>query len=60
MVVQLMIMYYSSFASAPGEMAIAVAILSFGINSGAYVSEIVRGGITVDRGQTEAGCLLSA
>ena len=56
MVVQLMIMYYLVFASAPGEMAIAVAILSFGINSGAYVSEIVRGGIlAVDRGQTEAG-----
>ena len=37
-------------------MAIPVAILSFGINSGAYVSEIVRGGIlAVDRGQMEAG-----
>lgn len=56
MVVQLMIMYYLVFASAPSEMAVAVAILSFGINSGAYVSEIVRGGIlAVDRGQTEAG-----
>lgn len=56
MVVQLMIMYYLVFASAPSEMAIPVAILSFGINSGAYVSEIVRGGIlAVDRGQTEAG-----
>ena len=55
-VVQLMIMYYLVFASAPSEMAVAVAILSFGINSGAYVSEIVRGGIlAVDRGQTEAG-----
>lgn len=56
MVVQLMIMYYLAFASAPAEMAIPVAILSFGINSGAYVSEIVRGGIlAVDRGQMEAG-----
>ncbi len=55
-VIQLMIMYYLVFASAPSEMAIPVAILSFGINSGAYVSEIVRGGIlAVDRGQTEAG-----
>ena len=35
---------------------ILVASLSFGINSGAYVSEIVRGGIlAVDKGQMEAG-----
>ena len=35
---------------------ILVAVLSFGINSGAYVSEIVRAGIlAVDKGQTEAG-----
>ncbi len=33
-----------------------VAVLSFGINSGAYVAEIVRAGIlAVDKGQTEAG-----
>jgi len=33
-----------------------IAILSFGINSGAYVSEAIRGGIlSVDIGQTEAG-----
>ena len=33
-----------------------VAILAFGINSGAYVAEIVRGGImSVDQGQMEAG-----
>ena len=35
---------------------VLVASLSFGINSGAYVSEIVRAGIlAVDKGQTEAG-----
>ena len=35
---------------------ILVACLSFGINSGAYVAEIVRAGIlAVDKGQTEAG-----
>ena len=56
MLVQLMIMYYLVFASAPSEMAVFVAILAFGINSGAYVSEIARGGIlAVDPGQTEAG-----
>jgi His/Glu/Gln/Arg/opine family amino acid ABC transporter permease subunit len=32
------------------------AVLCFGVNSGAYVSEIVRGGImSIDEGQTEAG-----
>ena len=53
-VVQLMIMYYVIFAST--DQAVPVAILAFGINSGAYVSEIIRAGImAVDRGQTEAG-----
>ena len=32
------------------------AVASFGINSGAYVSEVIRGGIqAVDKGQSEAG-----
>lgn len=53
MVVQLMIMYFAIWQSgAP----MAVAIVSFGINSGAYVAEVIRSGIqSVDRGQTEAG-----
>jgi polar amino acid transport system permease protein/polar amino acid transport system substrate-binding protein len=35
---------------------VLIAILSFGVNSGAYVAEIVRAGIlAVDKGQTEAG-----
>ena len=56
MVVQLLIMYYIIFASASSDMAPYVAALAFGINSGAYVAEIVRAGIqSVDRGQTEAG-----
>ena len=52
-VVQLMIMYFVILASgAP----LLIAILSFGINSGAYVAEVVRSGIqSIDRGQTEAG-----
>lgn len=54
LVVQLMIMYYIVFASL--DNGILVAILTFGINSGAYVAEIVRAGImAVDYGQTEAG-----
>lgn len=53
-VVQLMIMYYIVFASARN--AVPVAIVTFGINSGAYVAEIFRGGImAIDQGQFEAG-----
>ena len=54
--VQLLIMYYIIFAAAPIEMAPYVAALAFGINSGAYVAEIVRSGImAVPCGQMEAG-----
>lgn len=53
--IQLLIIYYIIF----GSMAIdkrLVAILTFGLNSGAYVAEIVRSGImSVDNGQFEAG-----
>lgn len=53
-VVQLMIMYYIIFASSTNK--ILVAVLAFGINSGAYVAEIVRSGImSIDVGQFEAG-----
>ncbi len=53
-VVQLLIMYYIIFASS--DNGLMVAALAFGINSGAYVSEIIRGGImSVDKGQMEAG-----
>ena len=56
--VQLLIMWFVVWASAratDGNM-IRCAILSFGINSGAYVAEIIRSGImSIDRGQMEAG-----
>lgn len=53
-VVQLMIMYYIIFASSKN--GILIAIIAFGINSGAYVAEIFRAGIlSVDKGQFEAG-----
>ncbi len=53
-VVQLMIMYYIIFASSRNSLL--VAIIAFGINSGAYVAEIVRSGImSIDAGQFEAG-----
>ena len=53
-VVQLMISYFLIFVSARD--GVPVAIFAFGINSGAYVAEIFRGGImAVDNGQFEAG-----
>jgi His/Glu/Gln/Arg/opine family amino acid ABC transporter permease subunit len=53
-VVQLMIMYYIIFASSRN--GVRIATLAFGINSGAYVAEIIRGGImAIDDGQFEAG-----
>lgn len=51
--VQLLIMYLVVLVSVP---SMWVAILTFGINSGAYVAEIIRGGLeSVDDGQLEAG-----
>ena len=53
--VQLLIIYFVVFASSSPN-TIFIAILAFGINSGAYVAEIIRAGIeAVDRGQMEAG-----
>ncbi len=53
-VVQLLIMYFIVFASSTNS--VMVGILAFGINSGAYVAELMRAGINaVDIGQTEAG-----
>lgn len=52
-VVLLLIFYFIIMASADG---ITVAILTFGINSGAYMAELIRSGINaVDKGQMEAG-----
>lgn len=53
--VQLLIIYYVIFASVPIS-RLVVGVIAFGINSGAYIAEIVRGGIlSVNIGQTEAG-----
>ena len=53
-VVQLMIWYFIILTSV--DNGVLVAIIAFGINSGAYVAEIVRAGIlAIDKGQTEAG-----
>jgi His/Glu/Gln/Arg/opine family amino acid ABC transporter permease subunit len=53
--VQLMIFYYIVFYGVRIN-SLFVAVIGFGINSGAYVAEIMRSGIlAVDIGQTEAG-----
>lgn len=53
-VVQLMLSYFVIFVSLRN--GVPIAIFAFGINSGAYVAEIFRGGImSVDKGQFEAG-----
>ena len=53
--IQLLIMYYIVFGSVDVSKRL-VAILTFGINSGANVAEIIRSGImSVDQGQFEAG-----
>ena len=55
LLVQLLIMYYVVFGSYQFIPKIFIATIAFGINSGAYIAEIIRGGIeSVDKGQTEA------
>ncbi len=57
-ILQLMIIYYVIFKSVNINI-ILVGIIAFGINSGAYVSEIIRSGIkSIDKGQMEAGLSL--
>ena len=54
-VVQLLIIYFVIFGSMDISKVI-VAVMAFGLNSGAYVAEIFRSGImSVDSGQFEAG-----
>lgn len=54
-VTQLMIIYFVIFASINWAKWV-IAAIAFGINSGAYVSEIIRAGIlSIEKGQTEAG-----
>lgn len=53
-VVQIMIIFFVIMASSNNK--ILAGIVAFGINSGAYVAEIIRGGImSIDQGQMEAG-----
>ena len=58
MVVQLLVMYYVilPLIGLGGIPPVIVAVIAFGMNSGAYVCEIMRSGIlSVDKGQMEAG-----
>ncbi len=53
--VQLMIIYFWIF-NTRGANQILIGTVCFGLNSGAYIAEIMRGGIeSIDKGQTEAG-----
>ena len=53
--IQVLIMYFVIFGSVKID-KVPVAVLAFGMNSGAYVAEIFRGGImSIDKGQFEAG-----
>ena len=53
-VVQLLIIYFVILKSCDNK--VLVAIIAFGVNSGAYVAEIIRGGVmSIDKGQFEAG-----
>ncbi|MCQ2432008.1 MAG: amino acid ABC transporter permease [Clostridia bacterium] len=56
-VVQLLLGYYVLFPAMGIQLpAVNVCVIIFGLNSGAYISEIMRGGIqSVDPGQMEAG-----
>ena len=55
---QLMILYYIIFKSVNINIAV-VGIISFGLNSGAYVSQIIRSGlISIPKGQEEASTML--
>ena len=57
MVVQLLLLHFVIFPAMGVDIpSVTEAILAFGLNSAAYVSEIIRGGIlSIDIGQTEAG-----
>lgn len=58
MALQLFIMFFVIFAI-KGFPSIVTAIIAFGLNSAAYMAEVIRGGIlSVDKGQTEAGLAL--
>lgn len=57
-ILQLMIIYYVIFKNSTINIVL-VGIIAFGINSGAYVAEIIRAGInSVPKGQMEAGLSL--
>ncbi len=53
-VVQIMIIFFVIMANSNNKLL--AGIIAFGVNSGAYVAEIIRGGImSIDQGQSEAG-----
>ena len=59
MIVQAMVIYYGSMQMGLRMPVLVAAVLIVSINTGAYMAEIVRGGIiSVDKGQKEAACAI--
>ena len=52
-VIQLLIIYFEIFASS--DNGVLIAALAFGMNSGAYVAEIIRAGMMFNRQRTDGG-----
>ena len=59
MIVQAMVIYYGSMQMGLRMPVLVAAVLIVSVNTGAYMAEIVRGGIiSVDKGQKEAACAI--
>ncbi len=59
MIVQAMVIYYGSMQMGLRMPVLVAAVLIVSVNTGAYMAEIVRGGIiSVPRGQKEAACAI--
>ena len=59
MIVQAMVIYYGSMQMGLRMPVLVAAVLTVSVNTGAYMAEIVRGGIiSVNKGQKEAACAI--
>ena len=59
MIVQAMVIYYGGMTVGVRLPVLTAAILIVSVNTGAYMAEIIRGGIiSVDKGQKEAACAI--
>ena len=58
MIVQAMVIYYGCMQMGLRMPVLVAAVLIVSVNTGAYMAEIVRGGIISDKGQKEAACAI--